>query len=72
MCYLGYGYEEIMGVDLGQDVASEILVASYPQLQDMDLVRFTLDIDGSMDQIVHTVDAVFGNKKSEAAVQALT
>jgi hypothetical protein len=28
----------------------------------MDMVRFTLDIDGAMDQIVATVDAVFGGK----------
>jgi hypothetical protein len=29
----------------------------------MDLVRFTLDIDGAMDEIVATVDSVFGAKK---------
>jgi hypothetical protein len=28
----------------------------------MDLVRFTLDIDGAMEQIVATVDSVFGGK----------
>lgn len=72
VCYLGYGYEEVMSVDLGRDVAWEILVASYPQLENMDLVRFTLDIDGAMDQIVSTVDSVFGNKKSATAAPALT
>jgi len=58
--YLGYGYDEIMGFELGSDVAWENLVASYPALRNMDLVRFTLDIDGAMDQIVTTVDSVFG------------
>lgn len=61
--YLGYGYDEIMNVDLGGDAAWEILVASYPALGNMDMVRFTLDIDGAMDQIVATVDSVFGSKK---------
>jgi hypothetical protein len=32
----------------------------------MDVVRFTLDIDGAMDQIVATVDSAFGNKKVAA------
>lgn len=68
--YLGYGYDEIMGVDLGSDVAWQVLVASYPALENMDLVRFTLDIDGAMDQIVATVDSVFGFK--EVAAPAAT
>jgi len=65
--YLSYGYDEIMGVELGGDAAWRILVASYPALENMDLVRFTLDIDGAMDQIVATVNSVFGFKGSAAA-----
>lgn len=61
--YLGYGYDEIMGVDLGGDAAWQILVPKYPALAGMDLVRFTLDIDGAMDEIVATVDSVFGSRK---------
>ncbi|MFZ1132437.1 MAG: HDOD domain-containing protein [Terriglobales bacterium] len=64
--YLGYGYEEFMGVDLGGDAAWQALVRSYPALEHMDLVRFTFDIDGAMDQIVATVDAVFGAKTMTA------
>jgi hypothetical protein len=60
MCSLGYGYEEIMGVELDADAAWKILLATYPALHDMDLARFTLDIEGAMDQIVATVDSVFG------------
>ena len=60
--YLGYGYDETMVVDLGCDEAWQSLVVTYPQLQNMDLVRFTLDIDGAMDRIVATVDTVFGIK----------
>lgn len=66
MRYLGYGYEEIMGVDLGGDVAWQTLINAYPALKNMDLVRFTLDIEGAMDQIVATVDSVFGAKKVAA------
>ncbi len=64
--YLGYGYEEIMGVDLGGDVAWQTLISAYPALKNMDLVRFTLDIEGAMDQIVATVDSVFGAKRVAA------
>ena len=66
---LGYGYNEIMGVELGGDEAWRILVAAYPALAQMDLARFTLDVEGAMSQIVSTVDAVFGGSKV-AAVQA--
>jgi HD-like signal output (HDOD) protein len=64
--YLGYGYDEIMGVDLGGDAAWQTLIRTYPALENMDLVRFTLDIDGAMDQIVVTVDSVFGAKRIAA------
>jgi HD-like signal output (HDOD) protein len=64
--YLGYGYDEIMGVDLGSDAAWQTLVTTFPALGNMDLVRFTLDIDGAMDKIVATVDSVFGVKKIAA------
>ena len=64
--YLGYGYEEIMGVELGGDAAWQALTRTYPALENMDLVRFTLDIDGAMDQIAVTVDSVFGAKKIAA------
>ncbi len=59
---LGYGYDEIMGIDLGSDVAWQIVVTTYPGLRDMDLARFTLDIDGAMEQIAATVDSVFAVK----------
>jgi len=70
MRYLGYGYDEIMGVDLSGDVAWKTLVTTYPALEKMDLVRFTLDIDGAMDEIVATVDSVFGAKKIAAPASA--
>lgn len=68
--YLGYGYDEIIGVDLGSDAAWQSLVRTYPALGTMDLVRFTLDIDGAMDQIVATVNSVFGAKGIAAPATA--
>jgi HD-like signal output (HDOD) protein len=56
---LGYGYYEAMVVELANDAAWATLVEHHPKLADMDLARFTLDIDGAMDEIVATVDAVF-------------
>ena len=64
--YLGYGYDEIIGIDLGSDAAWPTLVASFPALANMDLIRFTLDIDGAMGEIATTVDAVFGFKGKSA------
>jgi len=61
-----------MAVDLGGDAAWQILVASDPALENMDLVRFTLDIDGAMDQIVATVDSVFGNDKDRRSRHQLS
>lgn len=64
--YLGYGYEENISVDLGGSAAWQVLITTYPALQEMDLVRFTLDIEAAMDQIVATVDSVFEIKRAAA------
>jgi hypothetical protein len=56
---LGYGYYEAMGVDLSGDSAWATLAQSYPALTNMDLARLTMDIDGSMAEIVAVADSVF-------------
>ncbi len=56
---LGYGYYEAMGVELAGDSAWATLVRHYPVLANIDLARLTMDIDGSMEEIVAIVDAVF-------------
>jgi ArsR family metal-binding transcriptional regulator len=48
-----------MGVDLAGDSAWATLMESHPALADMDQARLTMDIDGSMGEIVAVVDAVF-------------
>jgi len=47
------------GHDLAGDAAWATLVGHYPALATMDLARFTMDIDGAMEEIVAVVDAVF-------------
>src|SRR5208282_3376294 len=48
MRYLGHSYNENMGVDLVDDAAWQVLAARYPSLGNLDLLRLTLDIEGSM------------------------
>jgi HD-like signal output (HDOD) protein len=64
--YLGHGYEESVVFDLAGDEAWKALGKSYPAIEAMDLVRFTLDIDGAMEQIAATVETVFGGKSQGA------
>lgn len=56
---LGYGYYEVMGIELASDDAWVILGEEFPVLRKMDLARLTFDIDGAMDEIVSLVEAVF-------------
>jgi len=56
---LGYGYYESMGVELAGDDAWSIVANHCPKLADMDLARLTMDIDGTIDDIVALIDAVF-------------
>jgi hypothetical protein len=64
---LGYGYDEVIAVMFAQDAAWGRLVTVYPSLAEIDLVRFTLDMDASMDHIAALVDAVFAPPKAGAA-----
>jgi HD-like signal output (HDOD) protein len=64
---LGYGYYEAMSVDLAGDQAWTALAEHCPALANIDLARLTMDIDGAMDEIVATVDAVFKPTQGGAA-----
>ncbi|MGA9354013.1 MAG: HDOD domain-containing protein [Terriglobales bacterium] len=66
---LGYGYDEILAVSFPQQAAWGYLAAHYPALAEIDLFRFTLDIDTSMDQIAALIDSVFA-PKAAASVSA--
>lgn len=56
---LGYGYYEAMGVDLTRHAAWMRLREQYPDLAKTDAARLSMDIDGAMDELIATVDAVF-------------
>lgn len=59
---LGYGYYECQKVDLAADPAWGILLREYCDLQDVDLVRFTFELDESVEEIHALVAAVFGTQ----------
>ncbi len=62
---LGYGYYEARRVDLGNDPAWGILLQEHQELNRVDLVRFTFELDESVGEICELVDTIFG--KSAAA-----
>ncbi len=63
---LGYGYYERRMVDLIADPAWAILLQEHRDLEGVDLVRFTFELDDSVEEIHALVATVFGS----AAVRA--
>jgi len=61
---LGYGYYERQKVDLVCDPAWEILLREYHDLRDVDLVRFTFELDDAVEEIHALVASVFGTAPS--------
>ena len=59
---LGYGYYERQKVDLISDPAWAILAKEHRDLEGVDLVRFTFELDEAVEQIHDLVSAVFGSK----------
>jgi HD-like signal output (HDOD) protein len=57
---LGYGYYERQKVDLGDDPAWAILLQEHRALDGVDLVRFTFELDESLEGIRQMVTTVFG------------
>lgn len=64
---LGYGYDETLTVSFSEETAWNRLVTTYPALAEIDFFRFTLDVDGSMDQITTLVNSVFAADKAMGA-----
>jgi putative nucleotidyltransferase with HDIG domain len=59
---LGYGYYERHKVDLISDPAWAVLLKEHRDLEGVDLVRFTFELDEAVDQIHDLVSTVFGSK----------
>jgi len=57
---LGYGYYERHKVDLISDPAWIILLEEHSDLEGVDLVRFTLELDEAVAKVIEMVSAIFG------------
>jgi putative nucleotidyltransferase with HDIG domain len=66
---LGYGYYERHMVDLIADPAWAILLKEYRDLEGVDLVRFTFELDEAVGEIHALVATVFGLAAQSAASQ---
>jgi HD-like signal output (HDOD) protein len=60
---LGYGYYERQKVDLVGDPAWGVLAEEHRSLDGVDLVRFTFEMDESMDGIEHLVSTILGTTR---------
>ncbi len=58
---LGYGYFERQKVDLVHDPAWAILLAQHRDLEGVDLVRFTFELDEAVANIYELVSTIFGS-----------
>jgi len=61
---LGYGYYERHKVDLVSDPAWAILLKEHRDLEGVDLVRFTFELDEAVEEIHALVSTVFGSTLS--------
>jgi putative nucleotidyltransferase with HDIG domain len=58
---LGYGYYERSKVDLISDPAWAILLKEHRDLEGVDLVRFTFELDEAVEEVQTLVSTVFGS-----------
>jgi putative nucleotidyltransferase with HDIG domain len=63
---LGYGYYERHEVDLVSDPAWAILLKEHRNLEGVDLVRFTFELDEAVEEIHALVSTVFGSNLSRS------
>lgn len=63
---LGYGYYERQRVDLISDPAWGVLLKAQPELGEVDLVRFTFELDEAVTEIHQLVSAVLGPAPARA------
>ncbi len=64
---LGYGYYERQKVDLVSDPAWSVLVKEHREMENVDLVRFTFELDEDLTEIDQLVSAIFGPGKAASA-----
>lgn len=57
---MGYGYDERQKVDLLHDPAWTILLREHRDLDGVDLVRFTFELDAAVGEVCELVSSIFG------------
>lgn len=57
---MGYGYYESRRVDLADDPAWNILLQEHQELEGVDLVRFTFELDEAVSEIFELVSMIIG------------
>jgi len=62
---LGYGYYESQKVDMLNDSAWTTLMKEHRDLEGIDLVRFTFELDEAIADIRELVSLVFGAAETE-------
>ena len=63
---LGYGYYEARAFDLASEPAWRALAAKHPSAAELDLARFTFELDEHAVHVEATVDSIFGVVKVHA------
>jgi len=67
---LGYGYEEWRGVELARNSAWEELAKEFPRLKNMDMARFTMDLDAYLPRVQALVESVFASNVEQTEPSA--
>jgi putative nucleotidyltransferase with HDIG domain len=57
---LGYGYYERLKADLVDDPAWAVLIQEHKDLENVDLVRFTFELDDAVAEVCSLVNIIFG------------
>jgi putative nucleotidyltransferase with HDIG domain len=63
---MGYGHYESQKVDLAHNAAWAILQKEYKDLEGVDLVRFTFELDEAVGEVIELVATIFGGAKAPA------
>lgn len=61
-CGMGYGYDEWHGIEFAASPAWAVLARYCPRLANIDLVRFTLDMESCVEGISQLVETVFTSR----------
>jgi len=64
---MGYGYYECQRLDLVSDPAWAILLNENRHLQEIDLARFTFELDESVGEVLEVVSDIFGSASAKSA-----